>query len=286
MSRTERRSLRWPRSVDWPGLSVGHRSWVLGGLLALSTASAPFLARLSINGRFGPGAGLAGWMDALATVGVVGPALGAGVVAAATDDDVERVGVTFLAVFALLAAVVPAATVPAVAAAVGGGSVVLARRLPLTDWRSVPAVAALLGVAVTALSAMGVGPAAGRSVGAHLVLLGGAASPALVLHGNRDWALGGLTGGVLVGVGLGSPFLTGAVALVGGGIVTTNLLVMAGGLGGLVTTASAGLRTRRWPALLGACLLIVAGVPATLPRVLAATLGVSLLAVARGGDRP
>jgi hypothetical protein len=117
-------------------------------------------------------------------------------------------------------------------------------------------------------------------------MLGAAATPALLSHGHRDWAFGGLVAGLLVAVGVVAPFVTGAVSLIGGGIVAVRLPVIAAGLAGLVTTASAGLRTRRTPAVLGAALLLVAGVPGTVPRAMAAVLGLLVLIEPRGGIDP
>jgi hypothetical protein len=227
-------------------------------------------------------------MDLLTAGAIIGPAVAAGLLAGTTDIDSERIGLAFVAAFGLIAILSPAAAVPAAVAVVGGGTLaavarwraVSARRL---NWRLAPVVAILAGIGLTLGSAIGLAPAVVRPVGAHLSLLGAAATPALVGHGNRDWALGGAVAGALVAVGLFAPFLTGAVALVGGGIVAVSLPVMAAGLCGLVTTASAGIRLRRPAAILGATLLVVAGVPATLPRALAAVLGVIVLVDLREG---
>lgn len=264
----------------WAGRE--RRIRIAAGLLALVTASVPFLARLGLNGRVGGAPVLAGWMHELATLAIVGPAVAAGVLAVTTDDDLERVGLAFVAAFGLLAAVVPTATVPAVGALVGGGGLALARRIDryrLEDprWRLAPAALLTAGIAASILAAMGVLSGTLRPTGSHLVMLGAAATPALLGHGRGDWALGGAVAGLLVAAGISAPFLTGAVALVGGGVVATSLLVMAAGLCGIVTTASAALRTRHWIALSGAGLLLVAGVPATLPRAMAAMVGILLL---------
>jgi alanine dehydrogenase len=117
-------------------------------------------------------------------------------------------------------------------------------------------------------------------------MLGAAGTPALLAHGRGDWVLGGLAAGLLVAAGVSAPFLTAAVALVGGGVVGTNLLVMAVGFCGLVTTASATARTRRLPAFCGVALLVVAGVPATLPRALAAVVGLLLILSAHRPSAP
>lgn len=262
------------------------RPAVVAGLLALATAAGPFLARLAVNGRAPAPVTLGNWVPALTTVALVGPALAAGVLLATTDDDLTRVGLAFVTVFGLLGAAAPAVYVPASVAVVGGGGLALGRalerrRAATADWRLLPIALVFAGVAVSLLAGLSVVPEA-RPVGAHLTMLGAAATPALLGHGRGDWALGGLVAGLLVAAGLSAPFVTAAAALVGGGVVATGLLVMAAGLSGLVTTASAAFRARRWNALWGAGMLLVAGVPGTLPRALAAVLGLLFL-VEKGG---
>jgi hypothetical protein len=282
------------RADGWPGAASLRRRFEkvnprhLAAALAVLTAAAPFVARILINARATMGINPASRMDLLTAGAIIGPAVAAGLLAGTTDIDSERIGLAFVAAFGLIAILSPAAAVPAAVAVVGGGTLaavarwraVSARRL---NWRLAPVVAILAGIGLTLGSAIGLAPAVVRPVGAHLSLLGAAATPALVGHGNRDWALGGAVAGALVAVGLFAPFLTGAVALVGGGIVAVSLPVMAAGLCGLVTTASAGIRLRRPAAILGATLLVVAGVPATLPRALAAVLGVIVLVDLREG---
>lgn len=263
----------------------------LAGVLALLTAAAPFLSRVLINARTTVGPSLATRMDLLAAGAVAGPALAAGVLAATTAVDGERVGLVFIAVFGGLTLASPAVAIPAATAVVGGGALAVGARwraLPArgVDWRVAPVAGVLTGTAVSLAVATGLFPAAARPIGAHLSMLGAAATPALLSHGHRDWAFGGLVAGLLVAVGVVAPFVTGAVSLIGGGIVAVRLPVIAAGLAGLVTTASAGLRTRRTPAVLGAALLLVAGVPGTVPRAMAAVLGLLVLIEPRGGIDP
>ncbi|MFT4963728.1 MAG: hypothetical protein ACI9PP_001005 [Halobacteriales archaeon] len=274
----------------WRGLE-DVRTRTLVGLLALLTAAAPFLSRMLINARTTVGPSLATKMDLLVAGAIAGPALATGVLATTTAVETERVGLVFVAAFGALTLVSPVVAVPATVAVVGGGAVAVGgrwRALPgrEVDWRVAPVVGVLLGTALSLAAAMGLAPPLARPVGAHLSMLGAAATPALLGHGNRDWALGGAVAGLLVAVGVVAPFVTGAVSLVGGGIVAVSLPVMAAGLAGLVTTTSAGIRTRRMPAALGAGLLLVAGVPGTLPRAMAAVLGVLLLVESRGGIDP
>jgi hypothetical protein len=260
----------------------------LAGSLVLLAVAAPFVARVLINARIAPGAYLATQMELLTTVAIVGPALGAGVFAATTDVEAERVGLAFVGAFGLLAAVSPAATTPAAAAVVAGGALAVGARWQAVsartvDWRLLPVVA-IFGATVLSLgAALDIFPGGGRVVGAHLALLGAAATPALVSHRHSDWALGGAVAGFLVAVGLVAPFLTGAVVLVAGGIVTVSLPVLAAGLAGIVTTASAGVRSGQLLPVAGAALLLAAGVPTMLPSALAGMLGLLMLVDSPGG---
>lgn len=254
---------------------------VVAGVLALATAAAPFVARLALNARAPVPVDLGTVLPVLLPVALGGPALAAGLLLPGEDDDLAAVGLAFLSVFGLFAAVAPAARIPAGVAVLCGGGLAVGRRLvargeSVARWRLLPALAVLAGVGLSLAAGFGVAPAA-RPAGATLAMLGAAGTPALLAHGSGDWALGGLVAGLLVAAGLSAPFLTAAVALVGGGVVATNLLVMAVGLCGLVTAASAAARSGRWAACCGVALLLVAGVPATLPRAVAAVVGLVLL---------
>lgn len=260
----------------------------LAGGVALLAVAAPFVARILINSRIAPGAYLASEMELLTAGAVVGPAIVAGILAATTRVDAERVGLTFVGAFGLLAFASPAAVVPATAAVVTGGALAVGGRWQALsgraiDWRLGPVVVIFGGATLSLGTGLGIFPDIGRAVGSHLVLLGAAGTPALIGHAHRDWALGGAVGGFLVAVGLVAPFVTGAVVLVAGGVVAVSLPVLAAGLTGLVTTASAGLRTRRPLAVVGAGLLLVAGVPTTLPSALAGILGLLTLVESPGG---
>ncbi|MCU4716952.1 phosphate ABC transporter permease [Halapricum hydrolyticum] len=258
---------------------------LVAGVFGLAGAAGLLVARVALNANLA--SGVAGSMGTLQLLATLGPALGALVVATATDDAPERIGLAFVGVFGLLAAIVPAATTAAVVAVVAGGSLAVARRWRQVDrsldWHALPVVALVSAVAVSLAAGIGVASATLWPIGTNLALLGAAATPALLGHGRTDWAFGGLVAAVLVAIGLSAPFVTGAVTLIGGGVVGASLLVLAVGLAGLTTTASAAARTRHWHALLGAGLLFAAGVPASLPRALAVVLGVLLLVERRGG---
>jgi hypothetical protein len=269
----------WTRSS-----SSVHPRLAAGGL-ALLTAGALATARATLNAGLLPA--VAGSMGAIRVLAVLGLVVAASMLATVTDDEIERVGLAFVGVFGLLGALEPHVATGAVVAITAGGVLAVARRWLRTergvDWHLLPVVAILGAVGISLLGAVGVEPTTFSTLGSHLFLLGGAATPALLHHSRANWAFGGAVAAVLVAVGLTAPFVTGAVTLVAGGIVGASLLVVAIGLCGLVTTGSAALRQRQWYAAVGVTLLVVGGVPATVPRALAVVLGVLLLVEPRGG---
>lgn len=265
--------------------SIRSDERLAAGVLALVAASSLLIARIALNSRLV--SGVAASMETVAFAATIGPAVAALAIAAVTDDEIEQIGLAFVGTFAVLLTLTTAVFVPAVVAIAGGGSVAVGRRwqrLDRTrDWHALP-VALLLGaVVVSLLGSIGVAPATLWPVGSHLALFGMAATPALLGHSRSDWAFGGVVAGVLVAVGVSAPFVTGAVTLIGGGVVGASLLVLAVGLCGLVTTASAAVRQRHWYALVGTGLVLAGGVPTATPRALALVLGVLLLIEPRTG---
>ena len=208
----------------------------------------------------------------------------------------DRVGLSFAGVFGALATVVPAVTVPAAVALVGGGALAVARRVrPIDGWRgalgrAVPA-ALLGGVALALGAATGLLPPGTRTAGASIVVAALAASPALVRPGPTDWALGALAGAGVLWAGSSLPFVAGAVTLVAFGLVGTPLALFAAGVGGGVATVAGSLGREAsgsadWLRGVGAALVLLAGVPATVGGATAIVLGSALLAgVGAGGDR-
>jgi len=274
-------------SVSYPAIRSDER--LAAGVLALVAASSLLVARVALNARLV--SGVAASMETITFVATLGPAIGALAIATVTEDAAERVGLVFVGTFALLLTLTTAVYVPAAVAIAGGGALTVGRRWQRLDrpgdWHILPATLLMGAVVVSLLGSLGVEPTTMWTVGSHLALLGMATTPALLGHRRTDWAFGGVVAGVLFAVGVSAPFVTGAVTLIGAGVVGASLLVLAVGICGLVTTASAAVRQRHWYALVGAGLLLAGGVPTTTPRALAVVLGVLLLIEPRaGGIRP
>ena len=295
----------FPHTEADPERADGRR-WALG---APAVAARPLaLAALAVVGAWTgfralhnapvelPGVvlGAAPWLAPAA--GLV-PGIAAVVLGLRSPGPAERVGLLFAGVFGALATVVPAATLPAAAALVGGGGVaVLGHRRSVGGWRGsihrlVPV--ALLGAVALSLGATtGLLPSGVRAAGSTLAVAGLAATPALVRPGPGGWALGALAAGGVLWAGWTLPFVTGAVTLVAFGLVGTPLVGFAAGVGGCVATVAGTLRRREAGEPtdrrrgIGAALVLLAGAPSTAAAATAVVLGAALVAgVGTGGGR-
>lgn len=264
--------------------------WV-AGVLAFLAAGSGLLVDVAVNL---PGSAPAFVTAVAAPVDVaalVGPALAALAIGVTTRRPLARVGLLFAGVFGLLGAVAPPALVPAVGATVAGGALVAVARLPreptwvvARQW--LVAGALVVGTGLSLVGAMGVEPAALRPLGSKLALLAVAAAPVFVRADWRSWLVGLVGAGVVAWFGVSAPFVLGSLSLVGGAVVGASLPYLVLGAGGGLATAATGLFTGRPDAALGGGLLLVAGVPATVPRALAVVVGVALLTASISGEGP
>lgn len=200
-----------------------------------------------------------------------------------------RVGLVFAGVFGLLGLHVPVAMLPALVAVIAGTGVAVADRGVVRGWTSRASVAAVawLGLGLSLASATGV-LAGVRPIASMIALVAIAVLPAAVRPPWWAWVAGALAAVAVLWVGSVSPFVTGAVVLVAFGVVGAPVLAVAaaagGGLAGLTGAISRNTTAdvvTRWPDAIAAGLLVAAGVPATIPRALAAGVGIALLV---GGD--
>ena len=202
-----------------------------------------------------------------------------------------RVGLLFAGVFGLLAVVDPGATSPAVAAVAGGGALALVggQGVPSSyrEWRrTLVAAGFVAGVAVSLASATAILDGGLRGLGATVAL---AALAALGVHAAGDSVA--LSAGVLVAVAVAaasvvSPFVVGSVLLTEFAVAGAPHLLVALAAGGAGAAAVAGYRRGEYALTVGALLLLLAGVPATLPRATAVVLGGALALTDLGGGRP
>jgi hypothetical protein len=265
----------WTRSV------LGTASFV--GVLGLGTLTA---TRLLLNAPVSVPAVASGvWIDAATTAAFVGPAVALLLLGVTAADAWTRIGLSVAGAFGLLTAVTGAITVPAICATVvGGWATVLgtvgssgsAARFPAR----VGTVAAVLcaGVTLSLLGALGVEPVALRSVGTTLTLGGSAATPLAVRSNVGAFAVGGGAAAATFSLAGTAPFVTGAVVLIAGGVVGGSTVLLAAAIGGATTTMTTGVVRRRVAPVAVGLLLLVAGVPSSLPRALGTVLAVAFVA--------
>lgn len=281
-----------PPDLGWRLRPIVDRSMVvLAGTAALSVLLV-LMRRLVVNSPL-DAPRLVAWGPAIdgAAMGVASlAALGLGLWAI---DRRALVGLTAVGVFGLLATVAPPARLPAAGAILAGGTVAMVPRLSgQSRWQSIRrgtvAVGILAGAALAIGAAMGILPASARATGSLIALLGLAAAPLVVDPGKSAWAAGGLVAAVFLVVAAATPFVSGAALLVGWAVVGVPALVVAVGFGGIAAAFVAVFQRGQPLAVFGAVALFAAGVPATVPRTIAAVLGLTLfLAVdPSGGDIP
>lgn len=268
------------------GIDCEHLVRVAGGSAALAVAFAAtvrILRNLPAEPVVVPAP-----LYSLATVGVplvVG--LGLVTVALASDRPSTRVGLSFAGVFAPMAAIDPAASLPAVAAVTVGGGIGIFGALDVpdvaTDWNAIlplaAAIAFLLAIAVSLAASTAVIDGGFRPLGAAIALL---ATGALAARAESDRF--SLFAGVVAGLAsataaTANPFAAGGAFLAGFAIAGVPHLLVAVAVTGAVAATVAGLRRREPTLVAGAVLIGLAGMPTTAPRASAIVLGVALAVV-------
>ena len=252
---------------------------VLGLAVAIPDVVSTTL-RIAVNAPVALPRGIAGLAPAAETAVLLLGGLGALVVGLRSPSTIERVGLVAVGVFAGLAAVTPAATVPTAGVLVVGTAGLVGHRLSwdgLGDGRAVVAVGVLLALAASIGSTTGLLTPGFRVVGAWLALCSLAALSFVARPGWPGWLLGGLAVAGVLYAGIASPFLTGAVVLIGAGVLGTPLLLVAAGIGGAVAAVTGSFIEGRYSLALGGLLLLMAGVPATVPAAVAVIVGLVLL---------
>lgn len=252
---------------------------LLGGLSIVGLGSLA-LVRVALN--LPMSLPVAGAYPFAIVIGTVAPALGLLAVGVRSDRPAQRVGLTFAGVFGLLSLVAEPAALPAtlaLLAAIAGVSAEnihrfwVARRYD----QDLVAGALALGGLLSLAAGIGVEPVTLRPLGSRLVLVAVAATPVFV-DWDRESLLVGLGVGVAVlAVGLSAPFITGAVSLVVGGVVGASLPLLFLAAVGAVSLLWASVRTGRRSLALAAGVLLVAGIPATIPRGLGFLAAITLL---------
>ncbi|MBV0923796.1 hypothetical protein KTS45_06230 [Halomicroarcula limicola] len=205
-----------------------------------------------------------------------------------------RVGLLFAGVFGPMAVLSDAATLPAVAAVTVGGGLALLGTLGVPasrdDWpRWIVAAGLVAAVAVSLGSGVGVVDGGFRALGAALAL-GSLAVLPLGTAVDRAGAAAGGVGFAAVALASGAkPYVVGSALVTGFAVVGVPHVLVALAVAGAVAAAVTGVRRDALsPSLaVGASLLLLAGVPATLPRAMAVLVGATLAVLDREAfERP
>ncbi len=205
-------------------------------------------------------------------------------VALASTRPGVRIGFLFAGVFGMLATLSNAAAVPAVVAITGGAAVALGPGLGKPSTydefrRRALGITFLAAVGLSLASTTGVLDAGYRGTGSALFLV---ALTLLVVRTGSDPValLAGVAGlAAVLAVSTSAPFVTGSALLIAFGVVGGPHLLAATAVFGGVAAAVAGLRDGDYALVVGAVLLIVAGVPASPAAAMAVCLGAILTCI-------
>ncbi|EMA46050.1 hypothetical protein [Halococcus saccharolyticus] len=256
------------------------------GLVAVVGIALLTLTRIAVNVPVGlPLVSSSVWFDTVTTAAVVGPAGGIILLGVTAEEAWERIGLILVGVFGLLSALTSAIAVPAVGVTVAGSWLLLigqTRGLKRQDYRwqslgGLVAIALLGSLTLSLFGAIGVRPAALRPAGTTLALVGMAMTPLAVRSSLGPLAVGALTGVGTFSLTASAPFVSGAIVLIAGSAVGASAVLLAAAVGGLTATITEGvMRHRITPAVAG-LLLLMAGVPSSIPRALSVVLAVALI---------
>lgn len=226
---------------------------------------------------------------AVATPVVLG--LGLFVAGVVSDRPTSLVGLLFAGVFGVAGALIPGMALPAAGAIAAGGSVALLGPLARPDRhgvggsvarRRVLAVGFVAAVAVSLASSVGVVDGGVRGPGAVIALGAVAATGTLAGRDLVALGIGGIAVAAVLLVGIARPFVVGSALLVGFGVTGAPYALVALAVGGGLSAAVGGARSGERALAIGACLLVLAGVPATFPQTMAVLLGAWLVLL--GGE--
>lgn len=264
-------------------VTVDRRRLVYGaGLVALLTVAAKTVLRVLHNLPFEPVSVPGPVWNGLSVALPFVLALALVAVAVTTDRAPIRVGLLFAAVFAPLASVRSAATLPAVVALVGGGTVAIAGSLgtpsSYRELRRGAIAAGFLGAITVSLgSAVGILDGGYQTLGALLALTALAGVGLLADSDGPALLAGAAVFGAISFASVSSPYVAGSALLVAFAVVGVPPIVAAVAAGAGTAAAVAGLRRGEYTLAVGVVLLVFAGVPATLPRAMAVLLGATLV---------
>jgi hypothetical protein len=263
------------------GIMSGEIGSLAGAVGAVSLL-ALLVVSIGTNTPVGPRLPMTGLSAAIEWLALAGTSTAALLMGVDTESALRRVGVVFAGVFGALSLVAAGATLPASLAVVAAaGLLVASHDRSAADRRTVAELVVLIafavGTAAAMLSAIGLEPSFLRRTGSIAIAVGLAGLPVFTGLTPKSILVGLLAGAAVLAIGLSAPVLTAAISLLGAGIVGLPVVVLAVGAIGGTTAVAAGIEAGDIRTGLAGGLLLLAGVPATIPSALGVLVGVSLL---------
>lgn len=270
---------RW-RSKGHPG-GDSKATRIGAGILALLPMMAVFALTIGTNTPIGPRLPLAPLRAPIEMAAYFGPASGALLLGFTAKTGSMRVGMLSAGVFSGLVLFTPSASIPAAmalaTAAVLVGVSVVPKSIRSAPIQTVVTIALSVGVILSMIGILGFEPALIRRLGSVLIAVGLAGLPAMSGYSRRSIGIGLVGGALVVAAGLSAPVMTAAVSLLGMGVIGLPLALLGIGAAGGITAIAEATRRGRTRTAIGSGLVLVAGVPSSIPAAVAVIVALGLI---------
>lgn len=251
------------------------------GVLALVPMMAVFVLTIGTNTPIGPRLPLEPVRVPIETAAYLGPASGALLLGFTAKTGSMRVGMMSAGVFSGLVLISPTASIPAAMALAGAAVLVGVSAVPKSirsrPIQTVVTIALSAGVILSMIGVLGFEPAVIRRLGSVLIAVGLAGLPAMSGYSRRSIGIGLVGGALVVAAGLSAPVMTAAVSLLGMGVIGLPLVLLGIGAAGGITAIAEATQRGRIRTALGSGLVLVAGVPSSIPAAVAVIVALGLI---------
>ncbi len=276
MTRTARGNRRGTRAAT-NGRSTGT---IAAGVFAFVPLVALFALTIGTNTPIGPRLPLQSISAPIETAAYAGPAFAALILGFGARNDRTRVAMLVGGVFGGLTLLDPAASMPARIALGAAAILVVSRALP-SSFRAAPLRSAVMllfgaGIVVSMIGSVGIEPALARQVGSVAMAGGLLGLPTLTGYSTRAVAVGVVGAIIVAAIGLSAPVMTAAISLLGMGVVGLPLPLLVLGALGAGTAISDAIDAGQFPNALAAGIVLVAGVPSSIPGAVAVLVALAL----------
>lgn len=268
------------RSKGHPG-GDSKTTRISAGVLALLPMMAVFALTIGTNTPIGPRLPLEPVRAPIQMAAYIGPAAGALLLGLTAKTGSMRVGMMSAGVFSGFVLFSPTASIPAAvalaAAAVLVGVSVVPKSIRSSPIQTVVTFALSAGVILSMIGLLGFEPALIRRLGSVLIAVGLAGLPAISGYSRRSLGIGLVGGTLVVAAGLSAPVMTAAVSLLGMGVIGLPVVLLGIGAAGAITAIAEATHRGRIRTAIGSGLVLVAGVPSSIPAAVAVLVALGLL---------